>query len=178
LLNFYVVSLSKAKAAGIDVYASTFNLPKQYYISAVDSDGSMKYDQHNKFPEHPRMGRSIAAIMALDHLGMLGEDRFKPTLEYARKNVDKTHTHHTPQLHMMICAYTFFYLGKEDWKKFTEAYFDKIIAFQQEDGSLSELCEYDKGLILNPNDTITGRNYTTAIFSLILQVPLQNVKLK
>ncbi len=177
-LNLYVAAMTRAKSVGIDVEDKVFELPRKYYPEMLEKNGSFKYDQHNSFPKEPRQARSIVALLTLMNLGIDGDEKFKPAFEYARGKIHETMTHHIPQFHMMLCAYTFYYLGKEDWKKYVAMYFDKLISRQQADGRIDKLWDMDSKLMEKPNDLEFGKNYATAIFALILQVPREQVKLK
>jgi hypothetical protein len=187
LLNTCIISVGRAKQSGFEVVDKPFQVAKDYYNTYVVTEGkhagSMKYDQHNHFPGEPRRGRSIASILAMMHLGIHNDEKFKIVHEYARKNYDRTGTHHTPSLHTTLCAFTFSALGKDDWRKFVEANFHKIIAHQKEDGSLDvlwdgkELSYQQPEQVMKPNDTGYGPNWATAHFALILQIALNNVKL-
>lgn len=187
LLNSCIISLGRAKSLGFEVKDKPFEVAKDYYATYVVKEGkyigSIKYDQHNHFPKEPRRGRTIASILALKTLGIDADEKFKIVFEYARKNHDKTGTHHTPSLHTMLGGFTFYTLGKDDWSKFVDANFSKLIAHQKEDGSLSNLWDYKElkfqqpEQVMKPNDTGIGTNYATAIFALILQIPTENVKL-
>jgi hypothetical protein len=181
LANLCVISLVRAKVSGFEVDEKVLELMKTYYPMIIEKsgskyEGSFKYDKHNSFPGEPRNGRSITAILALMCLGLEKDDQYKQSYEYARKNYDKTGTHHVPSLQSSLCAFTFHTLGEDDWKKFVEENFEKLLARQRDDGSLEKL--WDKsGLLMQPNDTVFGECYATANFALIFQVSLRNVRL-
>ncbi|MBI4565238.1 MAG: hypothetical protein HY716_11145 [Planctomycetes bacterium] len=176
LLNVCVISLGRARAAGFQVDNRPLELAKSYYATILFKNGSIKYDKNNAFPTEPRQGRTVAAILALMSLGDHANERYKPVLEYVRKNMEKTMAHHVPSLHTLLGAYTFFYLGQEDWKPYVDKHFGKLIDRQREDGSLPKLWELNKKLMMTPNDLLWGPNYATALFALILQIPTQRVQ--
>jgi hypothetical protein len=177
LVNSSVLALARARAAGFDVPERIFTLAKDYYAAYWEANGSVKYDQHNMFPEEPRQGRSIAALMVLKALGADGDDRYKPAWTYARENLTRTMTHHTPSLHMSYGAHAFRCFGKEDWRKYVEAYFEKLIARQKENGSVEKIWDHDAKLFMTPNDTLWGAPYATAHLAIILQVATGHVQL-
>lgn len=176
LLNSTILALSRARSAGFDVPDRVWKIARDYYLKYFEDNGSVKYDQHNMFPEEPRPGRTIAAILALKTMGADGEPAFKPAQKYVRENVGRPNSHHTPSLHYTLGAQAFRAFGDEDWKRFVDAHFAKLQARQKEDGSLEKICDYDKTLLMTPNDTMWGATYATANFALILQTPLGRVR--
>ncbi|HLG42156.1 MAG TPA: hypothetical protein VI643_02235 [Planctomycetota bacterium] len=178
LVNSCIISLTRAKSAGFQVQDTVFGLAKKYFASIAEPDGSFKYDQHNMFPEEPRPGRSIASVFALMGMGVPLEKEFKAQLDYARRNVANTMSHHTPSLHMTLCAFAFYALGRKDWEAYVPATYDKLVARQKEDGSLDKIWDVPKELRMTPNDMEFGPTYATANFALILQVPERRVRLQ
>ncbi len=192
LANLCVISLARAKAAGFEVKDEVFDLMKTYYPMIVEKagakykganvEGTMKYDKHNNFPNEPRRGRSISALLALECLGIHNDEQYKLTFDLARKNYDKTETHHVPSLQTTLCAFTYHHFGEDDWKKFIAANYEKLLGNQKEDGSLEKLWNAEQLKAQNPeqtmqpNDTAFGETYATANFALVLQVATGNVK--
>ena len=156
--------------AGFRVDDRVFKILKSYYPLITERNGSFKYDKHNHFAHEPREGRSIASILALMNLGVDVAKKHPVSLKYARANIEKTMTHHTPSVHMTLCAFTFHALGEKDWKAYVKTYFRKLIARQREDGSLDKVWDPPKKLVMQPNDLAWGATYATAHFALILQI--------
>lgn len=181
LVNTTIIALNRARAAGFQVEDKPFDMVKAYYPTILVEKGrynaTFMYDKDNMFPEEPRQGRTIATLLGLKGMGALDEEKYKSVMEYARKNFDKTFTHHTPTLHMVLCSTFIHSLGDEDWKQYIGLNYDKLIARQQDNGSLIKIWKANKTLMMEPNDTAFGPNYATAGFALILQTPLQNLRL-
>ena len=176
LLNSTILALARARAAGFEVPDRVWNMAQDYYAKYWETNGSVKYDQDNMFPEEPRWGRSITALLALKAMGVDGKDAFKPAYKFARENIGRTMSHHTPSMHMTLCAHAFRAFGADDWKTYVATYHEKLIARQKEDGSLEKIWDYDATLMMTPNDTLLGATYATVNFALILQVPLGHVQ--
>lgn len=176
LANLTTVALTRAKASGFEVEPKILDFLRRYYRDILLKNGTFKYDQDNMFPNEPRQGRCIGALLALQSLGINVEQEYASSVEYMRANVGKANTHHTPSINLTMGAYSFGALGKKDWAKFVEANFEKLIARQQADGSLEKIAEYDKGLMMTPNDLAWGKTYATALFALILQIDTARVR--
>lgn len=176
LLNSTILALSRAREAGFEVPDRVWKIARDYYAKYFEPDGSIKYDQHNMFPEEPRPGRTMAALMALKALGADGDPAFKAAHKYVRANVERPNSHHTPTLHYTLGAHAFRSLGDDEWKRFVDAHFQKLQGRQKEDGSLDKICDHDPKLLMTPNDTAWGGTYSTANFALILQVPTGRVR--
>ncbi len=177
LSNLSLIALGRAKSAGFAVQPTIFELGKKYYRDILLKNGTFKYDQHDMFPHEPRQGRCINALLALTACGAPIEEEFAKTLEYARANIDKGMSHHTPSISLTLAAYTFNTLGKSDWAKFAGLHFGKWIERQNPDGSINEIWPYDKKLMMTPNDLLWGKNYATAHMALIMQIGNGRIRL-
>jgi hypothetical protein len=177
-VNLCIISLAKVKSVGIDVEDKVFKRSAKFYEKMLMKDGWFNYkieDGKNPHPE-PRQGRSIAALLALKCLGEDQDKRYEKAYEYARKNIKQVASHHLPHLHMMLGGFSYFYMGKEDWLKFVDVYFKKIIARQKDNGSVKSLIDHNPRFMMTSwYDHNFGDVYATANLALILQIPMQNV---
>lgn len=174
LANVVFISIGRARSAGFTVDDKVFQAAKKFYARVALKSGVFMYDQGGS-PGTFQVGRSIAGLLAVKSLSNIPEDHYRLFYDYARKGINSIMTNHTPSLHMTYCAFTYHSLGQEDWKKYVEIYFEKLINRQQKDGSLEAL--WDKvSIVCDPSDLEWGKTYATAHFVLILQLPLRHVK--
>ncbi len=178
LLNSTLLALGRAESIGLEVPGRVWKLGQEYYAKYFEAEGSVKYDQHNMFPEEPRYGRTIVSLLVLRTMKADGAAGYKAAYRYAREHADKAWSHHTPSLHLTLSAHAFHDFGPEDWAKFVGLYHAKLLARQKPDGSLEKIWDHDPKVMMTPNDTMWGATYATAHFALVLQVPRTHVRFR
>jgi len=117
---------------------------REYYRSARLPNGSFPYDPSQRqsgFAE-TNVGRTAGALFAWHALGMERDDAFEGSARYLMDRLKLVaEGHGSPCLNVFFGGLTCRMLGDDEWKKFKDAYFARIVAAQEESGILRCICE-------------------------------------
>ncbi|MBI4564770.1 MAG: hypothetical protein HY716_08790 [Planctomycetes bacterium] len=170
-VNVCIFALGWARAAGAEVNPEVFERSKRFLEKTYRDDGWFNYMIKRDNGE-PREGRAVAGLLALHYLGAAQEEKFAATYTFARRNMERVTSHHVPHLHLLLAGFAYRLLGAEDWEKFAQVFFDKLIACQGEDGGAKALFKFDRKIMMTIwTDHSFGPNYATAVLAALLQVP-------
>ncbi len=138
--------------------------------------GKPTEDTQDLISKDPGAGRTAATLLALRVLKGEDTQAYKQGLKYLRANIHDVMTYHTPQLYVFLTAVLCYRLGREEWGKFNQLYRDTMLGYQAEDGRVTQLVDKTKFPDRGAVDYQSGP-YTTALFVLILQLPLGHLSL-
>jgi hypothetical protein len=117
---------------------------RKYYRAARLDNGSFPYDpsQRSSGFAKTNVGRTAGSLFAWHAIGLPRGREFDASVAYLHDNFDfLKEGHGSPCLNMLHSGMLFHMLGGDEWKKFKEAYFPRIIAKQGDDGGLDCICE-------------------------------------
>jgi hypothetical protein len=105
---------------------------------------------------------------------------YKRSLSFFKKNLFKAPTHHTPFLHILFTGFASWTLRERTWRRYFCYYQKKFLKLQRKDGSIKawEFRANDIESMVNKkanSENELGKAYTTAIFAIIMQLPLKKI---
>ncbi|MHC4956303.1 MAG: prenyltransferase/squalene oxidase repeat-containing protein [Planctomycetota bacterium] len=180
LRHMKAIKPSKSIAKGIE-----------YYRMAQLPNGSFGYDATQRAAGMAKTNpsRTAGAIYAMHCLGMKRDKTFEKSVDYVmREFAFLPEGHGSSTLNLWQAAMACHALGKNEWKRFREAFEPRILAKQGEEGNLACICEERAfGATNDSKDPFGGRagsfftngqrTYNTALHAYILLLDRGKLKL-
>ena len=177
--NWVAIALSEITAARIDVPERLRTRAVEYYAKTQFPGGGLAYNVEGRSTNKDERstlgeGRSVTSLLPLRRLAPKSAE-CAAAERYARANLDKVLTHHTPWLHLLGAGLAMDEIG--DREEFDRLYKARFLAQQEADGSARPWNDLKEGEQLSfenfkafaDKDAAVGRPYTTACFLLLLK---------
>jgi len=170
--NWVCVALSEIARAGIEVPAPMLRRAVGYFAKTQYPSGGLAYnieDRGKQANETTTLGegRSVASLLALMRLAPKSKET-EVAKGYARKNLEKVITHHTPWLHLVAAGFAWDELGER--KAFDAQFRRKILEHQDQDGSARPWNAGGNDFkAMADKDGEIGKPYMTSCFLLLLR---------
>jgi hypothetical protein len=181
--NWVAIALSEIAAARIGVPERLRTRAVEYYAKTQFPGGGLAYNIEGRSSNKDETstlgeGRSVTSLLPLRRLAPKSPE-CAAAEKYARANLDKVLTHHTPWLHLLGAGLTMDEIGNR--AEFDRLYKARMLAQQDADGSAKPWTEAKDGEKLTlenfstavkamaDKDDNVGRPYSTACFLLLLK---------
>ncbi len=178
--NWVAVVLSEIAAAKVEVPERMKKRAVDYYTKTQFPNGGLAYNVEGRGTNKDETttlgeGRSVTSLLALRRLAPKSAE-CAAAEKYAKANLDKVITHHTPWLHLLGAGLAMDELSNRP--AFDKLYKARLLAQQDADGSAKpwhdkakagEKPSFENFKAMADKDAEIGRAYTTACFLLLLK---------
>ncbi|KAF0247144.1 MAG: hypothetical protein FD180_83 [Planctomycetota bacterium] len=175
--NFELAALGALRKVGFKPSQEVIDKGVAYMISTSGGDGGIGYSANPGQQGMGDPGRTALGVWAFGNLGMQAHPFYAKMGSYFKRTMeDLPNGHVSPIQHYTSAAFACMHLGPAYWKDFIGIFRLEILGARRPDGTFSARPTEETMAMHNNTDRELGPGWTTASYSLIMQVP--NGKLK
>ncbi|MCC6738335.1 MAG: hypothetical protein IT452_04770 [Planctomycetia bacterium] len=176
--NLELAALGALRKAGFKPSQEVIDKGVAYMISTSGGDGGIGYSANPGQKGMGDPGRTALGVWAFGNLGMQAHPFYAKMGSYFKRTMeDLPGGHVSPIMHYTSAAFACAHLGGTTWKDFMALFRLEILAARRPDGTFSARPTEETVAMHNNTDRTLGPAWTTASYSLIMQVPRGKLKI-